>query len=166
METKTNLKELILCSAYDNRAISIRLLVGLVFLYYELFSFAQVNSLDFFINQGLVHSPVLKDIGNQLNSNTIDSLLIKAGKKTQVSYNGLLFYAPFMNGIGYSEAITNISNITSVAYVSQRIFNQKVIETQYSKLGIQNQALRISSKNELPEVRYSRECKDKLCQLF
>ena len=64
----------------------------------------------------------------------------------QVSYNGLLYYAPVINGIGYSEVITNISNITSVAYVSQRIFNQKVIEAQYSKYAIQNQTLRISSK--------------------
>lgn len=113
---------------------------------FELSSFAQVNSLDFFINQGLVHSPVLKDIGNQVNSNTVDSLLIKAGQRPQVSYNGLLYYAPVINGIGYSEVITNISNIKSVAYVSQSIFNRKVIETEYSKLGIQNQALRISSK--------------------
>ena len=64
----------------------------------------------------------------------------------QVSYNGLLYYAPVINGIGYSEVITNISNITSVAYVSQRIFNQKAVDAQYSKLAIQNQSLRISSK--------------------
>jgi outer membrane protein TolC len=113
---------------------------------FQIPSSAQVNSLDFFINQGLVHSPVLKDIGNQVNSNTVDSLLVKAGQKPQVSYNGLLYYAPVINGIGYSDVITNISNITSVAYASQRIFNQKVLEAQYSKLGIQNQALRISSK--------------------
>jgi outer membrane protein TolC len=112
----------------------------------ELPSFAQVNPLDFFINHGLIHSPVLKDISNQVSSNAVDSLLVKAGQKPQVSYNGLLYYAPVINGIGYSEAITNISNISSVVYVSQRMFNQKTIEAQYSKLGIQNQALRISSK--------------------
>jgi outer membrane protein TolC len=113
---------------------------------FQLSSFAQGNTLDFFINQGLVQSPVLKDIGNQVSSNIIDSLLVKAGQKPQVSYNGLLYYAPVINGIGYSEVITNISNITSVAYASQRVFNQKSIGAQYSKLGIQNQALRISSK--------------------
>jgi outer membrane protein TolC len=112
----------------------------------QLPSFAQVNSLDYFINQGLVHSPVLKDMNNQVSSNAVDSLLVKAGQKPQVSYNGLLYYAPVINSIGYSEALTNISNITSVVYVSQRIFNQKTIEAQYSKLGLQNQALRISSK--------------------
>jgi hypothetical protein len=113
---------------------------------FQLSSFAQENSLDYFINQGLVHSPVLKDISNQLNSNTIDSLLVKAVQKPQVNYNGLLYYAPVINGIGYSEVITNISNITSVVYVTQRIFNQKVIDAQYSKIGLQNQTLRVSSK--------------------
>lgn len=118
-------------------------------------SFAQEKSLDFFINQGLIHSPVLKDINNQVNSNLVDSMLVKAGQKPQVSYKGLLYYAPVINGIGYSEVITNISNISSVVYVSQRIFNQKTIEAQYSKSGIQNLALRISSKiteNELRKV--------------
>lgn len=112
----------------------------------ELSSFAQDNRLEFFISQGLMHSPVLKDIINQTSSNSVDSLLIKAGQKPQVSYNGLLYYAPVINGIGYSDVITNISNITSVVYVSQHIFNQRTIDAQYSKFGIQNQNLRISSK--------------------
>jgi len=121
----------------------------------QLTSLAQVNKLDYFIIQGLNHSPLLKDIKNQVNSNSVDSLLVKAGQKPQVSYNGLLFYAPVINGIGYSEVLTDISKISSVVYVSQRIFNQKTIEAQYSKLGIQNQALRISSRiteNDLRKV--------------
>jgi outer membrane protein TolC len=129
--------------------MNIRPLILLLILNSAIFnisSFSQDNTLAFFINQGLVHSPVLKDLSNQLNSNTIDSLLVKAVQKPQVSYSGLLYYAPVINGIGYSEVITNVSNITSVAYVSQRIFNQKVLEAQYSKLGLQNQTLRISSK--------------------
>jgi len=112
----------------------------------QLPGFAQENSLDYYINQGLAHSPLLKDIRNQENSNAVDSLLIKAGQKPQVSYNGLLYYAPVINGLGYSDVLTNISNITTVAYASQRIFNQKSIEAQYSKLDLENQTLRISSK--------------------
>jgi outer membrane protein TolC len=107
---------------------------------------AQVKSLDFFIDQGLIHSPLLKEINNQMNSNTVDSLLIKAGQKPQISFNGLAYYAPVINGVGYSEVITNISNISSQAYVTQRIFNRKTIEALYSKSGLQNQSLRISYK--------------------
>ncbi len=114
---------------------------------------AQQRDLDFFINQGLVYSPLLKDIDNQVNSNTIDSLLLKAGQKPQVSFNGLLYYAPVMNGVGYSEVITNISNISSQAYVTQRIFNKKTIDALYSKSAIQNQSLRVSYKISENDLR-------------
>jgi outer membrane protein TolC len=117
--------------------------------------FSQASNLEFFISQGLVHSPVLKEFNNQVGTNAIDSLLIRAGHKPQVSYNGLLYYAPVINGIGYSEAITNLSNISSLVYVTQRIFNQKTLENQYAKFGIQNQTLRISSKLTESELRKS-----------
>jgi outer membrane protein TolC len=119
----------------------------------QLPSFAQVKSLDFFIDQGLIHSPVLKDINNQVNSNTIDSLLIKAGQKPQISFNGLVYYAPVIKSVGYSEVITNISNISSQAYVTQRIFNRKTIEALYSKSAIQNQSLRVSYKISENDLR-------------
>ena len=116
-------------------------------------SFAQVPTLNYFIDQGLIHSPVLKDINNQLNSNTIDSLLIIAGQKPQVSFNGLLYYAPVINGVGYSEVITNISNISSQASVMQPIFNKKTIEALSSKSAIQNQSLRVSYKISENDLR-------------
>jgi outer membrane protein TolC len=119
----------------------------------QLPSFAQVTTLNFFIDQGLIHSPVLKDINNQVNSNTFDSLLIKAGQKPQINFNGLLYYAPVINGIGYSEVITNISNISSQASVTQRIFNRKTIEALYSKSAIQNQSLRVSYKISENDLR-------------
>jgi outer membrane protein TolC len=107
-------------------------------------AFSQVNPLNYFIEQGLKHSPVLKEIKNQVGSNGIDSLLIKARQRPQVSYNGLLYYAPVIQGVGYSEVITNISNISSAVYVTQRVFNQKSLEARYDKLDIMNQSLRIS----------------------
>jgi outer membrane protein TolC len=119
----------------------------------QLPSIAQVKSLDFFISQGLVHSPVLKDINNQVNSNTVDSLLIKAGQKPQIGFTGLVYYAPIINGTGYSEVITNISNISSQAYVTQRIFNRKTIEALYSKSSLQNQSLRVLYKISENDLR-------------
>ena len=116
-------------------------------------SLAQVTTLKYFIDQGLIHSPVLKEINNQVNSNTVDSLLIKAGHKPQVSLNGLLYYAPVINGVGYSEVITNISNISSQAYVTQRIFNKKNLDALYSRSTIQNQSLRVSYKISENDLR-------------
>lgn len=116
-------------------------------------SFAQENTLDFYINQGLVHSPLLKDLNNQLSSNTMDSLLVKAGQKPHIGFNGQVYYAPVINGVGYSEVITNISNISSQAYVTQSIFNRKTIEALYSKSAIQNQSLRVSYKISENDLR-------------
>jgi outer membrane protein TolC len=116
-------------------------------------SFAQENTLDFFINQGLVHSPLLKDLNNQLSSNSMDSLLVKAGQKPRIGFNGLGYYAPVINGVGYSEVITNISNISAQAYVTQQIFNKKTIEALYSKSSIQSQSLRVSYKISENDLR-------------
>ena len=118
----------------------------LYFGFFQTSAFPQELSLDYFIKQGIAHSPVLKDLNNQVNTNSVDSLLIKAGKKPQVSFNSGVYYAPVINGIGYSEPLTNISSISSVVYVSQRILNQKSVESQYSKLAIQNRVLKLSSK--------------------
>jgi outer membrane protein TolC len=115
--------------------------------------YGQVNTLDYFIEQGLNHSPVLKDINNQISSIIIDSLLVRAGTKPLVGFNGLAFYAPVINGVGYSEVITNISNISSQVSVTQQIFNRKTIDALYSKSGIQNKALRVSYKISENELR-------------
>jgi outer membrane protein TolC len=127
-------------------------------------SYSQVYTLDFFISQGLAHSPVLKEISNQISSNQVDSLLIKAGQRPQANFSAGLYYAPIINGIGYAEPLTNISSVKSVVGVSQRVFNQKTLDVQYSKLGIENQSLRISSKintNDLKKaitVQYLSAC--------
>jgi outer membrane protein TolC len=114
---------------------------------------AQVSTLESYIEQGLRHSPVLKDLNNQVYSNSIDSLLIKAGQKPQVSLNGSLYYAPVIGGIGYSEALTDISHFSSVVYASQQIFNKKTIEARYSQIGIQNRALRVTSRITESELK-------------
>lgn len=115
----------------------------------------QERSLDFFLKQGLSNSPVLKDLTNQSHSNSIDSLLVKAGYKPQVNFNTWLMYAPVINGYGYSDVITNGQNLSSTFSASQTIFNKKTIDAQYSGFGIQNQALLNVSKiteNDLKKV--------------
>ena len=110
------------------------------------FSFAQVQTLDYFIQAGLANSPLIKDLNNQVRMNSIDSLLIKANRQPQIKFNGLLMYAPIIHDWGYSEAITNGGNLISTVNVSQNIFNKKNFEAQYSKLGLQNQSVTNSIK--------------------
>jgi outer membrane protein TolC len=78
--------------------------------------------------------------------NSVDSLLIKANRLPQIKFNGLMMYAPIIHDYGYSEAITNGANLISVLSASQSIFNNKSIESQYRKIGLQNQSLSNSSR--------------------
>jgi outer membrane protein TolC len=122
--------------------------VILLFILFAIYSLsqAQLGTLDYFLQQGLSNSPLLKDLTGQIRSNSIDSLLIRANQKPQVNFDGMLYYAPMINGYGYSEAITNGGQISSMMNVSQTIFNRKTLEARYDKFGLQNQALSASSK--------------------
>src|ERR1039457_4981501 len=114
---------------------------------------SQEKPLEFFLTQGLKGSPVLKDLNNQIQSNSVDSLLVKAGVRPQVSFNTWLMYAPIINGYGYSEPITNGQNLTSTINVSQNIFNKKTIEANYSRYGIQNKSLANTVKLTINDLK-------------
>ncbi len=111
------------------------------FVVHSVTGISQVRSLDYFIQEGLTNSPLLKDLSNQVHSNSLDSLVVKATRLPQVNFNGLISYAPVVNGFGYSEAITNGGNLVSVVNVSQPLFNKKTVEAQYSEIGLRNQSV-------------------------
>ena len=117
--------------------LRIRLLT-IFFLAVAISGFSQVRLLDYYIRQGEANSPLLKDLENQVHSNTLDSLIIRATRMPQVNFNGTLMYAPVINGFGYSESITNGGNFLSVISVSQPLFNKKTVEAQSSKITLQN----------------------------
>jgi outer membrane protein TolC len=102
---------------------------------------SQEQTLDYFLQQGIKNSPLIRDLNGQIRSNRIDSLLIKAMNKPRVEFRGYAFYAPVGNNIGYSEIITNIANLTTVMSVSQQLFNKKTVEANLLKTGVQRQSL-------------------------
>ena len=102
---------------------------------------SQEQTLDYFLQQGIKNSPLIRDLNGQIRSNRIDSLLIKAMNKPRVEFRGYAFYAPVVNNFGYSEILTNIANLTSVMSVSQQLFNKKTVEANLLKTGIQKQSL-------------------------
>src|ERR1022692_4568193 len=107
---------------------------------------AQERNLDYYISQGLANSPLLKDYKNQVRSNVVDSIKLKASLKPQVSLNGLLMVAPVYKGFGYDSAITNGAQYTGVVQISQDIFRNGTLAPQYKSLAIQNEGLANSSK--------------------
>lgn len=118
-----------------------RILLVVSFFLAFLFGKSQEQTLDYFLQQGIKNSPLIRDLNGQIRSNRIDSLLIKAMNKPRVEFRGYAFYAPVVNNFGYSEIITNIANLTTVMNVSQQLFNKKTVEANLLKTGVQRQSL-------------------------
>jgi outer membrane protein TolC len=110
-----------------------------------LFSLGQNKNLDYFINQSLQNDPRLTDIQNLVLANRIDSELIVAANKFQVTGNGNAYYAPVIDGYGYDEVITNGQQFSVLAAVNKQINNKKNLNLQFKNLQLQNDSLINSS---------------------
>lgn len=120
---------------------------------------AQQRSLDYFLNQALSGSPLLKDYKYQILSNAQDSLLVKAVQKPQVTATGQILVAPFNNNFGYDEAITNGQNYIAVMGVSQNMFMKPYNENLYENISLQNKT--ISNNAKLTEQELKKIITDK-----
>lgn len=110
-----------------------------------LFSFGQNKNLDYFINQSLENDPRLTDIRNLVLSNKIDSELIRAANKLQVSGSGNAYYAPVIGSYGYDGVITNGQQLSALVAVNKQINNKKNLNLQFKSLQLQNDSLINSS---------------------
>ncbi len=106
------------------------------------FSFAQTRNLDYFIKESIANSPLLKDLQNQVKINQLDSLLIRAAQRPQVSFTSNDSYAPVVNGYGYDEAITNGTNINALFGVNKSLFNSRGNKAQFENLTLLSNTLR------------------------
>ncbi|MBK5272821.1 MAG: hypothetical protein JJE22_17620, partial [Bacteroidia bacterium] len=70
------------------------------FLHILSFALAQKDNLDYFINQAITNSPLLKDYQSQQLSLSLDSQLIRAALRPQVNGNSNNYYAPTIRGWG------------------------------------------------------------------
>ena len=117
---------------------------AVLFLYSNLFS--QTHNLDYYIKAGLNNSPLLKDYNNQLQAASYDSLLARAGLRTQVSLTSQAMYAPAYKDFGYDSAITNGGNYSALINVTQPLFNHKLRNGQYQTIIIANQTLHTTAR--------------------
>ena len=129
------------CFINMNKKILIIFLSFLV----PLFSLAQNKSLDYFINQSLENDPRLTDIQNLVFANRIDSELIIAANRFQVTGSGNAYYAPVIGGYGYDAAISNGQQLSALVAVNKQIYNQRNLNLQFKSLQLQNDSLVNSS---------------------
>lgn len=120
------------------------LIIFLCFLY-PLFSIAQNKSLDYFINKSLSNDPKFVGFQNLILANRIDSQLIVAQNKFQVTGSGNAYYSPVINGYGYDVAITNGQQLAALVAVNKQIYNKRNLDLQYQSLQLQNDSLANSS---------------------
>lgn len=102
---------------------------------------AQKNNLDYFVNQAIANSPLLKDFQNQVLSFSLDSQLIRATLRPQVNGISNNSYAPIINGYGYDEVISNGQQISALIQVSKSFLSSKTIASQIANLQLQSQAI-------------------------
>jgi len=107
---------------------------------------AQTYSLDHYLELAKSNSPLLKDLHNQIASNQIDSLRLKAGYKPQVNLNSGGLYAPIVNGYGYSEAITNEHTFNGLLGVNQSLASKGNINSQIETITLQSLSLSNATK--------------------
>lgn len=109
-------------------------------------SLAQTNSLNHYLELAKTNSPLLKDLQNQIASNAVDSLRLKAGLKPQVNISSAGLYAPVINGYGYSSAITNEHTFNGLLGVNQAIVGKNNMNAQLQTIALQTQSLTNASK--------------------
>ncbi|HTI58306.1 TolC family protein [Mucilaginibacter sp.] len=101
-------------------------------------SLAQTRTLDHYIDLARNNSPLLKDLRNQVTSNQLDSLRIKAGYRPQVNATSGGLYAPTINGFGYSSAITNEHTLNGLVGINQQIIGKNNVATQLEGITLQS----------------------------
>ena len=116
-------------------------------LFFATNSFSQSRSLDYYLLQGSNNSPFLNDYTNQLQSGSLDSLLILSAYKPQVNVTSQAMFAPAGTNIGYDEAITNGGNYAATIGVKQSLFNSKIKSAQAENINLLKQSLGVNKQH-------------------
>lgn len=121
-------------------------IVFICMLVFSLKTFAQQNTLPYFIDQAKTNSPLLSGLQSQQQLNSIDSLLLLASLKPQVKLTSINSYAPVIAGIGYDAAITNVGNFATLVGVSKELIPRKTLAAKMDNFRLQNDSLNIVYK--------------------
>jgi outer membrane protein TolC len=107
---------------------------------------APPGNLDFYLQQALQNSPLLKDYQNQVQAGQVDSQIIRSGYRPQVTGSSVNLYAPTIHGWGYDQAISNGGNFSTLVAVNKTLVGHKHLDAQFETIQLQNQGLANSSR--------------------
>ncbi|MGN6248883.1 MAG: TolC family protein [Ginsengibacter sp.] len=118
-----------------------RFYITALFFLLPFLSIAQTKDLNYFIQQSLQNNPQIYELRNQILQNKLDSQLIVAGNKWQLSGSGNAYYAPIVNGWGYDEVITNGQQLSALVALNKHIYNKRNLSLQFESLQLQNDSI-------------------------
>ncbi|GAA4310253.1 hypothetical protein GCM10023149_04860 [Mucilaginibacter gynuensis] len=102
---------------------------------------AQTKTLDYYLEQAVSNSPLLKDLNNQVASSKLDSLGLRASYRPQVNLNTAGYYAPVIKGYGYAEAITNKQTFNALLGVNKQLVSKGYMNAQVMAITLQRDSL-------------------------
>lgn len=123
------------------------------FLLFTILSFSQQRNVDFFIEKAILNTALIEDLNNQTSSNTIDSLVYKAGLKPQLNANLFTNYAPVINGYGYDTAISNGQTASGLVSFSQRILGNEQKSNQLKSISLLKEKLNFNKKVTINDIK-------------
>ncbi|MBC5838711.1 TolC family protein [Flavobacterium muglaense] len=115
-------------------------------------SFSQEKDLAFYIEKAQTNSPLLKDLSNQMQLNSIDSLLVIASFKPQIAANLNAYVAPNHNGFGYDTALSNGQSVSGLVGFNQKIIGKNRIDTQAETFKIIKEGLALNKKIAIKDL--------------
>jgi outer membrane protein TolC len=114
---------------------------------------AQKSSLDYYLQQAVHNSPLLKDYQSQIEANGIDSQRIRAQFGPQVTGSSVNSVAPVIHGYGYDAVITNGGQLSGIVNVNQTLVSHKNLAAQYRNLQLQNEGIANNSRISEQDLR-------------
>ena len=103
------------------------------------------RTLNFYLDNGLANSPLLKENSNAVTQNRLDSLINIAINKPYVQAIGQYLYAPAGTGYGYDQNTTNGGQYTGLIQASRNLLYRRNLRIQNNL----NRALRDSLFNTI-----------------
>ena len=104
------------------------------------------NTLNAYLSQAILNSPLITDQKNQVKALALDSIRILATYKPQVNFTGNGFYAPVIHGYGYDEILTNGQLLSTLVGVNYSLPGKNRLNNQFSSLQLQKQTLELNTK--------------------
>ena len=116
---------------------------------------AQTKTLSYFVDSSIKNNPQLYEFRNLILSNSIDSQLIVAANRFQVTGSGNAFYAPVINGYGYDVAITNGQQLLALVTLNKQVYNKRNLSLQFKNLQLQKDSLQVTSSITTKDIKKS-----------